>query len=72
MEYSLPKQTEELPGILCLSCGDIIVSWGHHDYKHCRCGKCMVDGGREYFRYGWEPESPYQVVTVIPKAEDVS
>ena len=44
--------------VKCLSCGDVIESTHRHDYKHCKCGNAMVDGGLDYERYGardgWE------------------
>jgi len=36
--------------VLCLHCNDIITSKHVHDYVECKCGKSMVDGGREYLR----------------------
>lgn len=72
MTYNLTELDTAVTGVLCLNCGEVVVSWGHHDYKHCRCGKIMVDGGREYLRFGWEPESKYQVVTVSPTKKDTN
>jgi hypothetical protein len=40
--------------IHCNLCGDNIQSYHRHDYKHCKCGNAMVDGGLSYARYGWE------------------
>jgi len=34
--------------IQCLSCKDEIESKHVHDFKYCSCGKCAVDGGKEY------------------------
>lgn len=39
-------------GIECLICGDKIWSRHQHDFRRCKCGKCFVDGGRAYLRYG--------------------
>ena len=36
----------------CLQCDEIIESTHRHDYKHCKCGNAMVDGGLAYERYG--------------------
>ena len=41
-------------GLECLKCGDKIYSLFRHDYKRCKCGACFVDGGLDYFRYGFE------------------
>jgi len=40
----------------CKLCDDNIQSYHRHDYKHCKCGNAMVDGGLEYERYGWTEE----------------
>jgi hypothetical protein len=34
----------------CLKCDTIILSTYPHDYKTCKCGKTMVDGGNEYLK----------------------
>lgn len=39
--------------VLCLACGDVLVSYHRHDYKTCGCdNQTMVDGGTAYLRYG--------------------
>jgi len=38
--------------VKCNECGDTIVSYSRHDYKHCSCENAMVDGGVDYARYG--------------------
>lgn len=40
--------------IKCKLCGDVIESKYTWDYVKCKCGKCFVDGGKEYVRYGAE------------------
>lgn len=47
-------------GIECLECKDQLVSRNRHDAVTCRCGKCMVDGGRSYLRY----EGPVRFIYV--------
>ena len=37
-------------GMYCPDCEEVIYSVNRHDYRKCKCGKCMVDGGRDYFR----------------------
>jgi hypothetical protein len=39
-------------GIRCKACKDVVVSKHRHDFVHCKCGACFVDGGRDYLRYG--------------------
>ncbi len=39
--------------ITCPQCKDRIWSRHRHDFRHCKCGYCFVDGGRDYLRYGW-------------------
>lgn len=38
--------------VKCLVCEDIIESTYTHDFKYCKCGQTMVDGGLDYQRYG--------------------
>ena len=40
----------EVNACKCRSCGDVIRSYSRHDFKACKCGKVMVDGGNEYMR----------------------
>ena len=37
-------------GMYCPNCGEVIYSVNRHDYRKCKCDKCMVDGGKDYFR----------------------
>jgi hypothetical protein len=37
-------------GLYCPDCKDVIYSVNRHDYRKCTCGRCMVDGGKDYFR----------------------
>jgi hypothetical protein len=37
-------------GVHCEKCNEVIYSVDRHDYKHCECGDCMIDGGRDYTR----------------------
>jgi hypothetical protein len=40
----------------CAKCGDIIESKHRHDFVSCSCGAIFIDGGRDYFRAGGNPE----------------
>lgn len=42
--------------IHCMLCGDNIQSYYTHDFKLCKCGNAMVDGGLDYARYSWTQE----------------
>jgi len=42
--------------IQCNHCQDIIESKSVHDYRSCQCGKISVDGGKEYFRRGFQKD----------------
>lgn len=37
-------------GMYCPECKEVIYSVNRHDYRTCKCGKCMVDGGKDYFK----------------------
>lgn len=53
--------------IKCPSCKDIVFSIAHHDYHSCTCGEVTVDGGFEYFRFGWAGDKPEILEIEIPK-----
>lgn len=39
--------------VICMSCGEVLVSNHRHDYVTCSCeNKTMADGGTSYLRYG--------------------
>lgn len=46
-------------GVKCPRCKDVIVSYYTHDYKHCKCGYSMIDGGRDYTRTGYGVGAPH-------------
>lgn len=37
-------------GLWCPDCNEVIYSVNRHDYRKCSCGRCVVDGGKNYFR----------------------
>lgn len=39
--------------IQCKKCKDIIESVSRHDFKKCKCGSIVVDGGTDYLKVGW-------------------
>lgn len=39
-----------LNAIICILCGDRIVSEHRHDFKWCKCKAVAVDGGLHYLR----------------------
>ncbi|MFT4104377.1 MAG: hypothetical protein QM657_01340 [Lacrimispora sp.] len=43
--------------IQCKYCGDIIESKTVHDFVTCSCGRCSIDGGKEYLRRSAEKGS---------------
>lgn len=40
----------------CRRCGDVVESTSRHDFAACECGAIFVDGGRDYYRAGGNPE----------------
>lgn len=49
---------KRITGVECPQCKKRMFSFYRHDYKVCGCPNAtMVDGGRDYLRYGWRPES---------------
>lgn len=46
-------------GVQCAECSQRMFSYWGHDYKTCGCpNETMVDGGKEYLRYGWAKVKP--------------
>lgn len=46
-----------LHGIQCPRCHEEVYSLYRHDFRHCPCGYCYIDGGQEgYVRIGWGDE----------------
>ena len=50
--------------IQCKYCGDIIESKTAHDFVTCSCGRCSVDGGKEYLRRSAE-EGSYLDLSIV-------
>ena len=47
------KPVKRIWGVQCMGCKKRMFSFHVHDYKTCGCPyDTMVDGGREYLRYG--------------------
>lgn len=51
----------------CRICEDVIESTHVHDFVRCQCGAIFVDGGRQYWRYGWEKEGAFERLTERPE-----
>ena len=54
-------EPEDQPNIVlnkikCNHCEDEIESTHQHDYKECKCGKVMTDGGNAYLRRSGNPD----------------
>jgi hypothetical protein len=48
--------------VICLECGEVLVSRHRHDYKTCSCEQeTMIDGGLEYIRYGGRDLAKVQI-----------
>jgi len=49
-------------GVKCGECKKRLFSFHVHDYKLCGCpNETMVDGGRDYLRYGWIKIRPTRI-----------
>lgn len=46
--------------IECQDCNDIIFSIDNHDMARCTCGKCLIDGGKDYTRIGFSSKGGYK------------
>lgn len=36
--------------VKCKCCGEVIESLSTHHFVSCSCGRCAVDGGKEYLK----------------------
>ena len=50
--------------IHCLECDEVIYSVNRHDYNKCSCNSVGIDGGREYTKTTWKPNTKYVLVTL--------
>jgi hypothetical protein len=49
----MSSKNEPVVGVVCPDCKKRMFSFYRHDYKVCGCPNgTMVDGGRDYLRYG--------------------
>lgn len=58
----MKKISKIIWGVKCVVCNVRLFSFHRHDYKLCGCSnETMVDGGREYLRYGWLVLKPKRI-----------
>lgn len=69
------KHMITVSAIECPRCKETIWSRHGHDFRHCGCGYCFIDGGRHYTRWGYGvglPDGMQNDGTVPPEVwEDV-
>lgn len=56
--------------IRCNHCGDVIESVHRHDFVTCSCGKCSVDGGKDYLRRCFDEPGDYTDLSVMENKDD--
>jgi hypothetical protein len=67
VRYNLKPLDNDVTGVLCLDCGWTRISWSQHDYRTCPCpNQVMVDGGRDYLRYGAKDMNRIQLIKITP------
>ena len=44
----------------CKECNTIVYSRTEEDVRECECGRVIVSGGQEHFRYDIVPETHYE------------
>lgn len=47
--------------ITCGSCGDEVFSRARHDFRSCSCRKVHIDGGFDYTKAGFHPDTSYRM-----------
>lgn len=53
-----------LSAIHCSKCEDIIYSCARHDFMKCTCGSYSIDGGFDYLKVSFPPDSSYDMIHV--------
>ena len=56
--------------IQCKLCGEVIESTHCHEYVHCKCGACAVDGGHSYLRRCFKDKDCYIELSETVEAEE--
>ena len=67
----------------CLNCGEIVESKHRHDFVSCSCWEAerhketpehgiFVDGGLDYYRYGYAKESEFKSLHIYGKDDEKS
>ena len=56
--------------ICCKHCNDIIESSFTHDYVECKCGRCSVDGGKDYLRRSFVEKDDFLELAVCLYADE--
>lgn len=56
--------------ICCKHCNDIIESTFTHDYVECKCGRCSVDGGKDYLRRSFVEKDDFLELAVCLYADE--
>lgn len=51
----------KVTAVQCPSCGDVIFSRSHHDFRGCSCRRTFIDGGREYTKVGFRKSMPVTI-----------
>lgn len=50
----------KVAAIECPRCQEQVWSRHRHDFRHCKCGYCFIDGGRDYTRTGYGVPYPHE------------
>lgn len=50
----------------CLDCEELLYSQTRHDFKTCKCGNLLVDGGSAYIRRGFKDMSRIEEIEQWP------
>lgn len=56
--------------IKCNHCGDVIESRYRHEFVTCSCGKCSVDGGKDYLRRCFDEKGDYTEMSETIEVND--
>jgi len=64
-----PKNKIILNMARCLKCGETLVSSNVHDFKVCKCGNLVIDGGKEYLKRCVKDLNLYEDLSIVESEE---
>ena len=58
--------------IVCEKCKDLIYSRARHDFMECSCKSISIDGGREYTKISYEPNTTISQIESLQLSSELT